>query len=150
MQIGGYEFSYGSLIDARRKPDGVLELDYPSVRYDNVKNLRLHKYGSGPFVFLRLAPLPTEPGVYAIVEGDRVLYVGKASVTIQVRWQLGYQSIQPRNCFQGGQSTNCRVNNLIHDALAASRHIDLYLLATPNYVEVEDELIALVQPPWNK
>ena len=30
-----------------------------------------------------------------------------------VRYNNGYGRISPRNCFQGGQSTNCRVNNLI-------------------------------------
>ena len=118
MLIGGYEFVHGSVIDVRRAEDGAPVVDYPSVRYDNAMNLKLNKYGAGPFVFLRLSPLPTAQGVYAVVaDGEGVAYVGQASDTIRTRWQMGYATIQPRNCFQGGQSTNCRLNNLIYGAV---------------------------------
>lgn len=48
-------------------------VDYPSVRYDNAKNLKLNRYGAGTFVFLQLSPLPTAQGVYAVVaDGEGV------------------------------------------------------------------------------
>lgn len=62
---------------------------------------------------------------------------------------MGYATIQPRNCFQGGQSTNCRLNNLIYGAVVANRRLDLYVLATPDYDAVEHNLIARLQPLWN-
>ena len=150
MNIGGHLFSLGSAIEVRRNQDGTPVLNFPSQRYDNVRKLRLNKHGEGPFVFLRLATLPAEQGVYAVVASDgQVLYIGQTADTIRNRWQMGYATIQPRNCFEGGQSTNCRVNNLIYRAINEGRHLELYIIVTPEFDAIERELIARFQPPWN-
>lgn len=57
-----------------------------SVRYDNVKNLKLNEYGAGPFVFLRLSPLPMAQEVYEVVaDGEGVMYIGQASDIFRTR-----------------------------------------------------------------
>lgn len=151
MQIGGYHFSLGSVIDVRRDEDGAPVLSFPSKRYNNHRNLMLNKYGDGPFVFLRLSQLPTSQGVYALMaDNHEVLYVGQSADTIRNRWQMGYASIQPRNCFEGGQPTNCRVNNLIYRAILDGRTLALYVIVTSDFDSIERELIARLQPEWNR
>lgn len=150
MYIGENEFHLGSGIEVRRDENGSPVLDHPHVRYNNVKGLKLNKHGLGPFVFLRLSSLPMAQGVYAVVaDGKEILYIGQSADTIRNRWQMGYASIQPRNCFQNGQSTNCRLNNLIYSAILVHRKLELYVLATTDYERVEKNLIAMLQPAWN-
>jgi len=151
VQIGGHEFSLGSHIDLRRASDGTPHLDYPHLRFDNTRNLKLNKYGAGPFVTLTLTPPPPkEQGVYAVVaDSTQAMYIGQAANTIRQRWAMGAAKISPRNCFDGGQPTNCHLNTLIHRAVADGSHLELYVLVTPDYDSIERELIATLQPPWN-
>ena len=149
MLIGGVEFEHGSPIVIARNPDGTPWLDVPRVRYANVRSLSLNQYGSGPFARLIVRRLPLHPGVYAVVNGNGdVLYIGKASGSLAERWN-GYATIQPRNCFIGGQSTNCRINGLILKAITAGRSLDVYVHEIPEPIPLETRLIAAVQPPWN-
>ena len=149
MQIGGYDFSLGSVIDLRRSPDGTPLLEYPHLRFDNVKNVELNKYGAGPFVTLILTPPPPKAqGVYAVVaDSTQVMYIGQAANTIRQRWAMGAAKISPRNCFDGGQPTNCHLNTLVRRAVADGRSLELYVLTTPEYDSIERTLIATLQPP---
>ena len=150
VTLGTHQFSHGSVINIRREEDGTPKLDNPSERYDNVRGLKLNKYGEGPFVFLQLSKLPDDQGVYAVVAADgQVLYVGQTADSIRNRWHMGYASIQPRNCFAGGQSTDCRINNLIYRATADGRYLNLYVYVSPEFDAIERELIAIYQPKWN-
>lgn len=151
MTISGYDFVLASAIEVRRDEHGAPVLGSPSTRYNNHRNLKLNKYGDGPFVFLRLSPLPAAQGVYVVVADNRdVLYIGQSADTIRTRWQMGYASIQPRNCFEGGQPTNCRVNNLIYLALVEGRSLELYVITTPDFDAIERKLISQLQPEWNR
>ena len=152
MQIGAYEFSLASSIDFLRNPDRTPLLEYPHLLYDNVKNLKLNKYGAGPFVLLQLTPLPPkEMGVYAVIQdSESVKYIGETDNSFEKRWRGGASKISPRNCYEGGQSTNCRLNTLIQTAIAASHRLELYVLPTPDYERIEEDLINRLQPPWNK
>jgi hypothetical protein len=84
MLIGGYEFVHGSVIGLGRDEDGMPLLDNPSPRYNNTKNLSLHEWGLGSFVFLELTPRPPRvQGVYAVVmDGTRTMYVGQAEKNV--------------------------------------------------------------------
>jgi hypothetical protein len=147
--IRGVEFEYGSPADVARNPDGMPWPGTPAVRYANARGLSLNRYGSGPFARLVLRRLPLRPGVYAVVNGsDGVLYIGKASDSLAQRWD-GYATIQPRNCFTGGQSTNCRINALILEAITAGRSLAVHVHETPEPIPLETRLIATVRPPWN-
>jgi hypothetical protein len=147
--IGGVEFEYGSPVDVARNPNGTPWLDTPADRYANVRDLSLNRYGSGPFARLVVRRLPLRPGVYAVVnDSDGVLYIGRASGSLAQRWD-GYATIQPRNCFTGGQSTNCRINALVLAAITAGRSLDVHIHQTQEPIPLETRLITTVQPPWN-
>ena len=66
----------------------------------------------------------------------------------------GYGTISPRNCFKGGQETNCRINNLI--LLTSKSGIELALWfyeiegGKQERVAVERELVQALKPTWNR
>jgi len=151
MDLDGYEFSRASAINADRDANGSLVLDVPHQRFANLRGLPLNANGLGPFIRVRVAGLPPRPGVYAVVRGpNEVLYIGRAQDSIAARWgATGYAVIYPRNCFRGGQSTNCRINNLIRLELENGAELSLWTYTTPECVAMERQLIARLQPAWN-
>jgi excinuclease UvrABC nuclease subunit len=113
------------------------------------KGLALNKHGIGPFCRFVLRGLPINPGVYALtVNGDEV-YVGKC-INLAIRFGLSqYGAIQPKNCYRGGQSTNCKVNNLVLQYSARNSRIDLWFHATDRPSSIEASIIKALRPPWN-
>ena len=92
--------------------------------------------------------LPTDSGVYVVViDRQSVAYVGMAEDLLQ-RWR-GCASIQPANCYEGGQSTNCKINNGILLATRKNRTIDLWIRETDEYQRLKSKLIHEFDPPWN-
>ncbi len=151
MNVGGYDFTRASAIDADRDEAGALVFNTPQSRYANPRALPLHAHGVGPFARIRTTNLPDEPGVYAVVSahGD-VLYVGRARDSIRRRWSpQGYAVIHARNCFTGGQITNCRINVLIAGELTHGRPPVLWVLTVPDPTPVETRIISRLRPPWN-
>jgi hypothetical protein len=55
-----------------------------------------------------------------------------------------------RNCLHDGQVTNCRVNALILDQCLVAKAVDVWFLRTRNRHRIEDELLGLLQPSWNR
>ncbi len=88
-------------------------------------------------------------GVYAITAGDDVKYIGECQ-RLSERYNMGYGNISPRNCFVGGQETNCRINNLILNEAAAGASLVLWFLKTDNFKRIEQELRSSKRPPWNR
>jgi hypothetical protein len=88
-------------------------------------------------------------GVYAIVIGKKVKYIGECS-NLSVRYNTGYGIISPRKCFKGGQETNCRINKLICRAAKTNHKISLWFLKTKNYKAIEKQLRTYIEPEWNK
>lgn len=84
----------------------------PQSRYNNGKNLPVNRYGQGPFCKFRIPNGQHYSGVYAVMVGRQVKYIGECE-NLSSRFNMGYGNISPRNCFRGGQETNCRLNNLI-------------------------------------
>lgn len=151
MELLRVGFDFAGAIDADREASGELRLVRPHQRFANPRVLRLNAYGLGPFVRLAVLPLPDRPGVYAVCEepGD-VLYVGRARDSLRRRWgRQGYSVIDPRNCFVGGQSTNCRVNSLIAERLGKSDVLHLWYHKIEDPVALEQELVVSIKPPWN-
>ena len=96
---------------------GEIRLDkdseMPQSRYAKAKQSSLHKYGDGPFCRFGVAKGCRKEGVYILSGGGNELYIGQCQ-NLEDRWgPRGYGTISPRNCFKGGQETNCRINNLI-------------------------------------
>jgi hypothetical protein len=80
---------------------------------------------------------------------ENAAYVGETE-NLTVRYNNGYGRISPRNCFQGGQSANCRVNNLILDAAKNGHRIELWFTKSSDRKTLEERLIARIRPPWNR
>ena len=66
------------------------------------------------------------------------------------RFNAGYGNISPRNCFERGQVTNCRMNDLIYTAAQAGQRIALWFLKTVDYKSVEASLRSALNPAWNR
>ena len=159
MRIDGLDFSLVSPIIPECDSSGN-PLEYtPAPRYANRKSLPLNKWGKGPFCHFRLETVrPMELlGVYAIVEGnDQVVYIGKCTgrtSTLTKRFNTGYGIISPRNCYQGGQSTNCHINHLVLETVKAGNKLSLFFYETKTRKEAsvtEADLIRRIgKPGWN-
>lgn len=149
-QLLGYEFQHGGeiLVDRDATTGLVVEL-MPQSRYARSDDVPLNRYGHGPFCRLRVPGLPATAGVYMVMLADNVMYVGIAQ-DLRQRWGLaGYGSIQPKNCYAGGQSTNCKVNNLVLQNARSGGHLDVYFLQTDDRATIERQLITAQNPPWN-
>lgn len=99
-------------------------------------------------------PLPGSRVLYAFVEGQQVLYIGKSVRTLQKRLQ-GYA--RPGH----SQRTNLRANALIRETLGSERRVEVYAFVDPAEMTyagmpvnlaagLEDGLIDSIRPPWNK
>jgi hypothetical protein len=142
-------FVWAARIEPDRDRAGApLEL-IPPARYEKAATTPLNPYGAGPFCRFTIKGLPQTSGAYAVTVGGKVVYAGKAP-DLAERWgPRGYAAIQPRNCFVGGQSTNCKVNHHILLAARNSEAIELWIHETDRPNEVEGRLIRRLNPPWN-
>jgi hypothetical protein len=137
-------------LEVERGVDGVPIEFRPAPRLAASATSVLHAYGDGPFCRIVPPALPAGSGVYIVCNGTAVLYVGEAR-DLRKRWGLGgYGSIQPRNCYVGGQSTNCRVNGLVLEALRSGGSLSLWVRACDDFKELERGLISTLRPPWNR
>ena len=139
---------YGALA-YKRDPGGDVMTFEPQGRYSKAAQRQLHKYGSGTYCKFRVSGLPSTSGVYVFCSGERVLYVGKA-VNLQKRFSMGYGNISPKNCYVGGQQTNCRINQLVLATETSGTPISLWVHECDDADRFETQLIAHVQPCWNR
>jgi len=122
---------------------------FPQSRYLNKKNLRLHKDGKGPFCKFTIdRKYSGKIGVYVILVNDDIQYVGECEDLFKRHY--GYGNISPKNCFQGGRTTNCRINSTILSQFKLKKSIQLYFLETNDRFKIEHELIINQNPVWNK
>ncbi len=152
--IDGRPFSYVGLILPERDERGAVILEVPQSRFRNVRNLSLHQYGGGPFCRFRVAQGWRRSSIYVLASGNTPLYVGECR-DLEERWGArGYGNISPRNCYEGGQQTNCRINNLIFQKTSAGEELTLWFHQLDGDAQtrraVESGLVAALKPPWNK
>ena len=50
---------------------------------------------------------------------------------------IGYGKISPRNCYAGGQSTNCKMNKIVLELFQQGKRVDLFFHKTENYKNVK-------------
>lgn len=149
LSLGGRAFRRAGAVEPVREPGGAIREEMPQGRYANTGGLGLNAHGDGPFCEFSVPGLPSAPGVYAVTVASAVVYVG-ISVDIRQRWgPMGYGRISPRNCFEGGQSTNCKVNHAILLESRAGRAIELWIHETAEPRPLEARLIRDLDPPWN-
>ena len=149
LTVGGALFPRVAAVEPVREPDGQVLEYMPQGDYANADGLQLNAHGRGPFCRFTVPRLPKAPGVYLVTVGDLIAYVG-ISLNVRQRWgPTGYARISPRNCFVGGQSTNCKVNHAILIEARAGSEIALWIHETAEPRSLEAELIRHLDPPWN-
>jgi hypothetical protein len=147
MDVFGHRFyPVGPLVPERE--NGQVRQLMPQAAFAGAKATRLNRYGAGPFCRFRIpANLPLR-GVYALVVDQQVKYVGKCE-HLSKRFNMGYGQISPRNCFEGGQNTNCKINRLVLKVVEAGGEVRLWFHETDAEDRIEARLIAQHRPPWN-
>jgi len=146
----GFRFARVCSIEPECGPDGRPREYLPQHGYRNARGLPLHRYGAGPFCSFSIPADLHVAGVYLLLVDDSACYVGECQNLSERFNSRGYGQIQPRNCYKGGQQTNCRLNRLILDAVKQGHRIDLWFHETPDRQAVERKLIAELAPPWNR
>ena len=149
LQIGEFPFIFIAEILPEKEPDGQVKAYLPQGRYLNEEHLPLNPYGQGPFCRFKIPNYLDQCGVYALVCDDQVVYIGEC-VHLARRFNMGYGTINPRNCFVGGQETNCRINHLIFQAVQENQRVSLWFYATAQYKKLESQLLQTVPTPWNR
>lgn len=132
-----------------RSPEGPALEFMPQDRYERRDSVPLNAHGRGPFCRFRVPGAPGSEGVYIITVDREVVYVGEC-LSFSRRFGLGgYGSIQPRNCYRGGQSTNCKINGRVLAAVTHDRDVAVWFAESPARKAQEAALIAKYRPPWN-
>jgi len=141
LTVNEYRFDYVSEIKPERSDYGIIEALTPQQKYREANSTFVHKYGWGPFCRFSIPTQWTgKSGVYALNSSNGIVYVGEAQ-DLATRFNQGYGTISPRNCFDGGQETNCRINIHIRDEVIAGNSVSLFYRDTENRAELESELI---------
>lgn len=136
------------------------KIENPAINYNNKKKLKLNKWGKGNFTHFIIynENITNSNGIYFIIVDSRIKYVGESQNIIE-RFNKGYGIISPRNCYMGGQSTNCKINTLISNEIYEGKKIMIDFLPQKKINDAkknkqylkqkETELIAKLQPEWN-
>jgi hypothetical protein len=147
--FGTWTFMHVGTIDLARTPEGTVSEFMPQARYAKANTTRLNPHGGGPFCRFLVPDAPHRGGVYVLTADDKVMYIGKAQDFAE-RWGLSqYGSVQPKNCFVGGQSTNCKINAAVLRSTKAGQQLDLFFFDTEDRHAIEAWLIADLHPLWN-
>jgi hypothetical protein len=146
MKIAEYEFEHICDIAPARGTDGSIQ---PQERYKNLRNSPLNKYGAGPFCKFKIPSRFQLSGVYALTIDDEIRYVGECA-NLSARFNMGYGNISPKNCFKGGQETNCRLNNLVYLAAVAGQRISLWFFSTTDHKTMEAAIRSTLRLAWNR
>lgn len=142
------EFRFAGCIEPKRRDDGIVLVHAPQDRYAKRDMVQLNKYGGGPFCEFRVHGLPRSSGVYVYVVEGKPIYVGQAANFHKRFYDYGH--ISPKNCYKGGQETNCRMNTLVHEAYVSGEVIEVYIHETKDYDSLEAAMIAHLRPKWNR
>jgi len=150
VEFAGRRFQYAGRISPERDALGRLREHMPQSRYVNRQQLPLHTYGAGSFCQFSIIPgWRGKAGVYIFLIDGTPTYIGKCD-NLETRINQGYGSIQPRNCYRKGQETNCRINNLVLNAVKRGMKLDLLFHETARRDELEALLIEELSPEWNR
>ena len=138
-------------VEVDKDGDGRIKVYSPQNRYENSKGLKLTEDGKGTFCSFKITDASTKAGTYVFTVKNVPYYVGKC-VNLYKRVNSGYGVISPRNCYKGGQNTNCRINKNILEESRAGKTIKLYFYKNDNREKVEKETISCLKTidRWNK
>lgn len=146
--ICGYNFQLVCDLEPEKDTDGNIIEKYPQHEFDNKNDLPMHKYGSGPFCKFRIPNKLHKSGVYILKVDEVIKYIGEC-IDLSIRYNTGYGQISPRNCYKGGQPTNCKINANILQAAKLGLKISLWFYETEDRFTVESIIIRNLNPEWN-
>ena len=115
--------------------------------YENKNTVPLLENGKGAFCRF-VIDAEDVPGVYLWIVDGEIIYIGETK-NLRKRFNTGYGNISPRNCYLGGQSTNCKMNKVVLEYFEAGKQIKLYFLKTDDYKRVELELLSKISTRYN-
>lgn len=147
LDVYGHRFRLLQRLIPQTNADDEVFRDYPHERYNNEKNHKLLHHGKGPFCRFSIHEWAL-PGVYLWVVDDTIIYIGETE-NLQKRFNAGYGLISPRKCFEGGQHTNCKMNNVLLSLHEQGKAVELYFYQTPDHQMLERNLLAKIRPPYN-
>lgn len=147
LNVYGYEFRYLQQLAPECDASGQIKKFFPQNEYDNRNGLALIKHGEGAFCRFSINT-GDGPGVYLWVVNDQIVYIGETE-NLQRRFNTGYGIISPRNCYIGGQSTNCKMNRVVLDLYEQGKIISLYFNNTKEYKRVELDLLKKINTVYN-
>lgn len=147
MTVCGYEFQYLQQIIPECDTCGRILKYFPQDAYENKRNLKLSQHGNGAFCHFTINT-GDWPGVYLWIVDNRIIYIGETD-GLKRRFNLGYGNISPRNCFVGGQSTNCKMNKVVLNLFELGKVVSIYFYKTTNHRHVENELLSKIVTPYN-
>jgi hypothetical protein len=147
--VEGLDFAFVADIMPLRSTEGAIHAHLPQSRYANARGDPLNRYGAGPFCKFTIPRTYRQSGVYLIMAGDDLKYVGETA-DLTKRFNAGYGNISPKNCFKNGQETNCRLNNLIYVATTGGDGLTLWFHPTLDYKAVEAMLRLRLRTSWNR
>lgn len=149
LSVLGYVFRLVCQLNVETDEEGKIKEYNPQLNYENATSVPLNKYGMGPFCKFRIPTNLQTTGVYIIGSKSQPLYVGEC-VNFSSRFNAGYGNISPRNCYIGGQETNCRINNLIYTTVRSRVELYLRFFETQDYKSIESSLRRSISFPWNR
>ena len=111
----------------------------------------LNPYGDRKYsdFFINDESIFKRKGLYSFCSDKEIKYIGRCRTNYKDRINNGYGRIAPRNCYIGGQSTNCRINHLF---TKERDQIEFFVLPMEDITEIETlekKLIKELNPPWN-
>ena len=152
--FSGYNFEYIGYIEPEISDGNIVTPFMPQSRYKKADTAALNKYGEGPFCKFVVARGVKKSGVYIIMLDEIPVYVGECINLEERDSRSGYGGISPRNCYKGGQETNCRINNLIYKAVREGGKLSLWFheldASKEDRCSLETVLVKELSVRWNR
>ena len=146
-KIEGYNFKFICRITPETHRGYLMEYS-PQKEFSDLEKKKLNPYGKEKFCKFRIPKIKSS-GVYCIMEDNKVVYIEEC-LDLEQRFNSGYGVISSRNCFEGFQTVNCKINSLILRSYKEKSKLELYFLKTSNRKKLKKELQHMLKPMWNE
>jgi len=149
VEIGGLPFKFVQDLSPKRDNEGKIIQDMPQSRYNKSATCKLNAHGQGPYCKFSIdSRWMGYSGVYGLFSKNNLLYLGRC-VDLSERFNKGYGTISPRNCFVGGQSTNCKINMMVLAQSLKGDRVSLYFYETNDHECIERTILNQLITPYN-
>ena len=155
INVYSYNFEFLQTLNPSSNA-GQIIVEKPQGKYNNKKKLAYCKGVSANTEFCRFSiktglkakNIGNVPCVYLWIVNGEIIYIGETK-KLKTRFNSGYGRISPRNCFVGGQSTNCKMNHAILELYRKGENVDLYYYQTSKPKIIEKELLDKIETRYN-